>query len=62
VRRYKDLADRQQSQDAFYGSNEWKQGPKEAIMALIENYTSVVLPANDTLITGLRFLNFINKK
>jgi len=27
MRRYDSLAHRQQSEDAFYGSNEWRQGP-----------------------------------
>src|SRR5689334_7104277 len=43
IRRYDSLAHREQSQDAFYGSDEWKQGPREPILALIENYTSIVL-------------------
>ena len=30
---------------AFYGSDEWRQGPREAILALIESHVSVVLPA-----------------
>lgn len=57
VRRYKDLADRQQSQDAFYGSNEWKKGPREPILAFIENFTSVVIPANESLIEGYKMIN-----
>lgn len=36
VRAYADLADRERSQDAFYSSDEWRQGPREAILALIE--------------------------
>jgi hypothetical protein len=28
IRSYASLEDRQQSQDAFYGSDEWKQGPQ----------------------------------
>ena len=57
VRRYKDLEDRQQSQDAFYGSDEWKQGPREQIMALVENYTTVIIPANNNLIAGFKMIN-----
>ncbi|SRR5258706_7224352 len=56
VRRYKDLADRQQSQDAYYGSDEWKLGPREQIMSLIQNYSTVVIPANDYLIDGFSIL------
>src|SRR4051812_19211674 len=43
IRAYDSLAHREQSQDAFYGSAEWRQGPREGILALIENYTSIVL-------------------
>lgn len=57
VRSYKDLTDRQQNQDAFYGSDEWMLGPREVIMALIENYTTVVMAVNDNLIEGLRIIN-----
>ena len=45
VRRYANIDELQRSQDAFYGSDEWCQGPREAILALIETYISVVLPA-----------------
>ena len=43
VRRYRDVAEREASQDAFYGSAEWREGPREAILALIDTYTSIVL-------------------
>ena len=54
IRRYDSLAHREQSQDAFYGSDEWKQGPREAILALIENYTSIVLEMDEMTANGLR--------
>jgi len=37
IRHFDSLAHREQSEDAFYGSDEWRQGPREAILALIEN-------------------------
>ena len=37
MRAYSSLEDRQQSQDAFYGSDKWKLGPREPIIALIKN-------------------------
>lgn len=46
IRRYQSLDERERSQDAFYGSDEWRQGPREAIVSLIESSTSVVLPAD----------------
>lgn len=54
IRRYDSLAHRQQSQDDFYGSDEWKQGPREAILALIENYTSIVLEMEEASVNNLR--------
>ncbi len=45
IRAYSSLAELRRSQEAFYGSDEWRQGPREAIVSLIESYSSVVLPA-----------------
>jgi hypothetical protein len=54
IRAYTSLAERQESQDAFYGSAEWRQGPREAVLAPIESYTSVVIVMDDVAIQGLR--------
>jgi len=54
IRSYLSLADRQKSQDEFYGSAEWKTGPREPILALIENYTSVVIEMDEPTVSGLR--------
>ena len=54
MRAYPSLLAREQSQDAFYGSDEWRSGPRESVLALIENYTSVVIEADDATLQGLR--------
>jgi hypothetical protein len=54
MRRYDSLAHYDQSGNAFYDSEEWKQGPREAIIALIENYTEVVLELDEVAVQGLR--------
>lgn len=54
MRRYDSLAQREESENAFYGSDEWRQGPREAILALIENYTEVVLEVDEATLQGLR--------
>ena len=54
MRRFDTLARREESENAFYGSDEWKQGPREAIIALIENYTEIVLELDEATIDGLR--------
>jgi len=54
MRRYDSLAQREESESAFYSSAEWRQGPREAILALIENYTEVVLELDELAVEGLR--------
>jgi hypothetical protein len=54
IRAYGSLAARQESQDAFYGSDEWLSGPRGGIVGLIESYTSIVLELTDQTIDGLR--------
>lgn len=54
MRAYDSLDHRRASQDAFYGSPEWRQGPREAIVALIDSDTSVVLELDERTIDALR--------
>ena len=54
IRRYDSLAHREKSEDAFYDSAEWRQGPREAIIALIENYIEIVLELDELTVQGLR--------
>ena len=54
MRAYPSLEERQRSEDAFYGSDEWKKGPREAVLADIENYTTVVITLDADAIRGLR--------
>ena len=54
MRAYASLEDREQGQDAFYGSDEWKLGPREPIIALIENYTSIVIEMEESTVDALR--------
>jgi hypothetical protein len=54
MRRYNSLAQREESENAFYSSDEWRQGPRESILALIENYTEIVLEVDGIVLQGLR--------
>jgi hypothetical protein len=54
MRRYNSLDHREESEDAFYGSDEWRQGPREAILALIEHYTEIVLEVDESAVNDLR--------
>src|SRR3984885_8545213 len=49
VRIYPSLEARNRSEDAFYGSDEWKKGPREAIVSRIINYTTVIVPLDSLL-------------
>jgi len=54
MRAFPSVGERQKTEDAFYGSEEWKQGPREAILADIVSYTTVVLQVDDATLAGLR--------
>lgn len=54
VRRYESEADRRTRQDAFYGSEDWRGGPRTAMLALIRSYTSGVMPMSDETLAAWR--------
>ena len=54
IRAYRDVAERDASQDAFYGSDEWRNGPRQAILAPIRHYTRIILMLDEATIGGLR--------
>ena len=54
MRAYASLAERQKSEDAFYGSAEWKNGIRDAVLADIESYATTVIKVDDATLRGLR--------
>ena len=54
IRRFDSLANREESENSFYGSDDWRKGPREAIIALIDSYTEIVLQVDDVTLHGLR--------
>ena len=54
IRRYDSLAQRGQMEDTYYASDDWRKGPREAMLALIESYTDVVFEADEVTVQGLR--------
>ena len=54
MRRFDNLAHRDQSEESFYGSDAWRKGPREAVLACIENYTEFVLELDEVTLQGLR--------
>ena len=43
IRSFKSLEDRQKAEDAFYSSDDWRNGPRMAILALIEHDAYIVI-------------------
>ena len=54
MRHFASLVHREQSEAAFYSSDEWRKGPPEAIVSLIENYTEIVIELNEVTLRELR--------
>jgi NIPSNAP len=54
IRAYASLADREKLEGAFYGSEEWKQGLRDEVMALIENYNTIVIDLDSATVERLR--------
>ena len=54
IRAYDSMDHRQSSQDAFYESAEWRDGPREAIVSLIDSHTSIVLEMDSSTVDALR--------
>ena len=57
IRAYVDLDDLNRRQEAFYGSDEWRNGPRAAIVSRIESYMSTVLWMSPEAIEDLRRRN-----
>ena len=54
MRSFASVEERERSEDAFYGSDEWRQGPREAVLADIDSYTTVVVRLDEATLSGLR--------
>ena len=57
IRRFDSLAHREEGEDAFYSSDEWRKGPREAILSLIQNYTEIVIEVDEVTLQGMRNLS-----
>jgi NIPSNAP len=62
IRAYASLAERDQSQALFYASAAWRDGPREAILACIDNFTSLVIETSEATIDGLRDTHNVSGK
>ncbi|ONI81713.1 NIPSNAP family protein [Actinosynnema sp. ALI-1.44] len=45
IRAFDSVEQREELEGAFYGSDIWRQGPRESVVSRIESYHTVVLPA-----------------
>jgi ketosteroid isomerase-like protein len=54
IRSFPGVEERERSEDAFYGSEEWRQGPREAVLADIDSYATVVVRLDEATLEGLR--------
>lgn len=54
ARAYDSLEHLHSSEEAFYSSDAWRQGPREAILAQIDSYSSVVIRMSRAAVEALR--------
>jgi NIPSNAP len=52
IRVFDSLEQREAQETAFYGSAQWREGPREAIVSWIEGYHTVVLEVPDGVVAA----------
>ena len=56
VRAFASLSERTRGEEAFYASKEWTDGPREAVLAAIETYSTAVVEVDAPTLRALRGL------
>lgn len=54
IRAFPSVDERQRNEDAFYGSDEWRKGPRDAVLADIDSYATIVVRLDRATLRGLR--------
>jgi ketosteroid isomerase-like protein len=54
IRTFASVEERERIEDAFYGSAEWRNGPRSAVLAAIESYTTTVIRVDANTLGGFR--------
>jgi hypothetical protein len=54
MRAYASLEELERSEAAFYGSEEWRLGPREDILACIDHYVSITIELDGVTVDGLQ--------
>jgi hypothetical protein len=57
IRAFRSPADRLRREELFYGSEEWRNGPRDRVLSLIESFTTVVIELDRAIVAGLRHAN-----
>lgn len=52
IRRYESLAQRGEMEDNYYASDDWRKGPREAMLALIESDVDAVFEVDELRYRG----------
>jgi hypothetical protein len=53
IRAFPSLEAHRRQEDAFYSSDAWLDGPREAVLAPIESYHTIVLETSEAVVAGL---------
>jgi NIPSNAP len=54
IRSFESVEHRQVSEDAYYGSSDWREGPRKDMLALIESYMDIVIEMEEETVNALR--------
>lgn len=57
IRAYSDRAQLEAQQDAFYSSEAWRQGPREPLIACLDDYLNTLLWLSEQSVEDLRANN-----
>jgi ketosteroid isomerase-like protein len=57
MRAFRSVDERERVEAEFYGSRDWREGPRAAVLAAIETYTTAVLSIDPATLKGLRTMS-----
>lgn len=57
IRGFASIDDRERSEAAFYASSAWRDGPRAAVLAAIDAYTTTVIAVDASTLKGLRAMH-----
>lgn len=54
IRAFDSIEERDRLEEAFYGSDDWRSGPRESVLAPIDSYQTVVIEVEPATVEALR--------